>query len=176
MRGDRFISLTVAVRDLSGRMASNNCLFATYRQRQRPIHVQCCNGCSARCARALNLIAHPSKMIMPFVSSGIIERNFLAELRINGTLACSLPKRTRYAGNCEILVNCLPICGFGKNVIEVKCGLLSILRQAAVLTSRASAVDDQPAQLSADIPHVSQPLTLRRAAHACGAKKAYQPD
>jgi hypothetical protein len=102
---------------------------------QRPIQPQRGNGGSSRIGNSMQMAAAPDKMLFPTLSSWMKEIRLFAGPGIDNHASCPFPQRTGNAGQRQIIGNGGAIGDHRDDVIDMKRGLLSGLRETTILTT-----------------------------------------
>jgi hypothetical protein len=124
---------------------------------QEAIHFQQFSRGSPCWRDAADALAVPCKMIAPALAAWMKERDLGARGGIGCTESSRLSQGTRNAGQRQVSEFRCAATDHGMNMIDMKSGFLTRLRQTAIFTSVASAPHDFSPQPAGNI-HV----TLRR--------------
>jgi len=117
---------------------------------ERSVEVERGYGGAAGLRQPDDFVPSPLEVNVPGVAARMEELDDCSRDRIGGLSARALAQRARYARERQIVERGRPLLRAWNHVVDVERGLLSGLRQSAVLASVPGAVDDRSAEVRGD--------------------------
>ena len=143
-------------------MTSANRLLPTNCDDQGSIHVERGYGCATHGGGPDCDFTFPSKMIGPFLCSGIKQICSLIRRRVDRRLLCCFVKRAADTCQSEVLFRGVSACNSRQNVVDMKRRFLALLRQPTILTSLICPLNYEFARCGGDIAHCAMRSSRKR--------------